>query len=314
MKTHYDLIFSTPTYHSVKERLAKFYLPTLKYLDCDVLSVIITQCKEDTEAVIPLVNETKGTDIVLFEFNSNFMIQAIDWTPLWAIKHGLSAKYYTFMPDNNEFLEGISSTTIDLLDLAFDKTNFCIATFCDGIHSYVGWGKDGAIDGHIEVNPTWIDNPHFIPWKDVFSFGLWDGPTDYPCPLFVDMEYVHRAKILSGRPVVVDTTFAFTGQYQYIHHHANDNVTALRSANAVDRINYGVMFWITKYGLNQELVWINPHMHFAEIYEAIQHPPYSERMKRHIIFNNIWDDYDAIYNLLRPHFKLITSNCGVERE
>lgn len=302
-KNNYDFIFSTPTYKSVNDRLLKYYLPTLKYLDSKILVVIISRLKEDTDLLIPFVEKENDLDIVLFEYDSDSIVREVNWTLLWARNNGISSRYYSVMPDDMEFIECVSNSTKDLLDVAFEKTNYCIATFNTGVHNYGGWGQN-MVDNHIAINPYWIDIPYFMRWEDVFSWGMFDGPVDCSMsPFFISMEYVHRARILSGRPAIIE----MTNNVQFIQRRGMpDIVTDLRSNNSTVRIDAGIKFWETKYGMSSETIWDNPTIKYWVIYDALLKD--STGMKRHISINDLWDDYDSMYNLLEPNFRFVTSN------
>lgn len=311
MRIFYDLIISTPTYRSVN-RAIKFFLPTLKYLGGNNLCFIISCLPEDSLALAPVVKEVQGTDVVLFECDFNSGVYSINWTPMWCRNNGVSARYYAMLPDDDEFLDGISDTTIELLDKAWAKTNFSVATFNCVAQAYTGWGEQ-HIDGHLEINPAWIDGHYFIRWEDVFKYGLLDGPIDFPNPFFVDMEYIQRARILSeGCPLVVDTTNSNPGQFIFHHRQETDEVIAIRSSNVIGRISAGSQFWHNKYGIPFDLCFDcnKGGEEWARIFNLVNQEPYRSKLTSHLMFGGLWDEWDKIYQLQQPHFKVIASNCG----
>jgi hypothetical protein len=313
VKRKYDIISSVPVYKSAS-KAERYFLHGLKQLECNVLGMVVTFIDEDTNALIPIVESTTGADVALFKCDVNSTVYAWGLAPLWCLHNKIDFRYNTQIMDGDEFIEGVSNTTIHLLDQAYKKSDFVICSFNYVDNTYNGWGEQ-CIDGHLEINPEWVDAHYFVRKEDILKYGIVDGPSDFPNPFFTDMEYIHRARHLSGRPLVVDTTHS-GAVHQWVFHHRREDldVVAIRNENSIPRITAGSEFWIRKYGIPKNIQY-NCNKGAGEwprIFDIVRQPQYVEKMKGHFAYNNLWLDFEGMYQFVSPKFHLITSNCSME--
>ena len=293
---NYDLIISVSTYKS-NERMVAF-LDSLQYLHGKILVIVTAMSGEPIGDICEAISRVKAADVMLFVSSDHRLYFCINWAYLFCNHNGIRARYFNYMPDGMVFLKGISENTIELLDETEKIVPNCITVFPDDDNGTCCDGES-RIDG-IKVNPHWINSEQFIKWELIERFGLFDMVGTAMNPFYSDMELVHRMRYMSGLPYVANVNPE--KQFHYNHRQNHDHIVEFRNRNYIERMDQGARLWRDKYGLSYSFENSESWIH---LWNEFSNGTHDEQMKRHLLYNGLWLDFESMYLMSVPAISLV---------
>lgn len=265
-----DILFTASTHRSVANaiRMAE----SLAWIDGQTM-LVLTGDSLDELAEIDRANT--GATLLHSQRDNLYFNRAAGL--IWAGWHGVQARYLCSCDDDLEFTEE-SRDLVQILDKASEMTEFGVMTFNNHSHRYDGFSDD--IQGDLRVGVRWINGDSmFVPWPYVVRFGLPDSLPDVPVTYFSEIEYQHRIRALTGRPIVA----ACGKQAYYVHHFREPGpITTDRATRAMDGIAAGSEFWRRKYGVDVDA---GDWHKYPELFEVVKAA--GDEARRHLIFGGL---------------------------
>jgi len=284
----YDVLLCTATYEF--PGCAVRMLRSIDKLGGDCLAVVSGCKRGDLETI---AREEYPCDVVLMKapYNSSYLCRA--WGFIWAVHEGIRADFMFSADDDLEFIDE-SAEMLPLLHKAKDDPGFSVMGFRPS--NPKPSGAERIEDGCL-VNPLFIDgNLNITQWDDNLNYGLPDSLPDEVMSYFTEVEYQHRMRILTGRPIL-----QYTDKTYYIHHFRDDPTRTKARTSSCSRGQYaGCQLWKEKYGLDGLRISTDVR-ECARIFEFVKDK--KDEMKRHLLFGGLWNDWEAIYDHLKGGFE-----------
>ena len=271
----YDILFTASMYKSASNalRMAK----SIQHIEGNHLCVFATPLVSDIYEFITGANDLENTILLFSHIDNIYFCRALGF--LYAILNKMKISYYCSCDDDIEFTEK-SSCILSILD----SLDYAVMTFKSHGHAYKGFaGKE------MTYNPPWINGDSmFSRFEDNIKYGLPDSLVDEPVTFFTEVEYQHRMRYLSRKKTIIDKRDEY-----YIHHfrERNNAITALRSRDSVHKMHSGNRFWKEKYGVDVDFIEDGNH---DAVYRKTMQLEYIEKIKTHLIFGGLWNNWDFI--------------------
>lgn len=297
--TSYDIVFTLSTYKSCQ--IAINFLRSLKFLQANVLPILVSPIENDLEYIysqtidIPVV-------YILSDFNSLHMGRA--WGFVWAFNNNIRGRYLASCDDDIEFYEP-AKDILSRLDQADQQIGFSLMAFRS---THPQWDAGMThIHDEIKVGLNWLDgNCIFSKWQDNVDFGVIDALPEVPMCYFVELEYSHRMRFLTGRPLVYDVRNVY---YQHIFR-ADPQINAQRALNSDRGLVSGNQFWVRKFGLQMMDINSTPGIH-EHLYKLTTTSPGAvARYTKHLLFDGEWNDWEKIYAGYVHQTRVVHNNSG----
>ena len=137
----------------------------------------------------------------------------------------------------------------DALDKAKEETNFCLMGFCS-THPLFPFTPQRITPDKLFVGINWLDgNCIFSQWQDNIDYGVLDASLDAPLAYFVELEYAHRMRYLTSRPIVLDGSKDFF--YEHVFRR-DKNINKIRSEFSTKALESGNYYWNKKFGYTED--------------------------------------------------------------
>jgi len=287
----YDILLCAATYDS--SECAIRMLRSVDKLEGNCLAVISGCRLEDLEKI---TEHEYPCDVILMKapYNSSYLCRA--WGFIWAVHMSIQADFMFTADDDLEFTDA-SIKMLPILKEAKDDPGFSVMGFKPSAPADMG--GSGTPYGLYRVNPLYLDgNLNISQWQDNLDYGLPDSLPNQPMSYFTEVEYQHRLRALSGRP-----TLLCLGDVYYTHHFRTDpSRVRKRSHTCSGGMDAGEELWRKKYGIEvRGIRWDNRVC--DKIYDLVKDR--KDLMKSHLLFNGLWNDWSAIYELLKEGFERI---------
>lgn len=293
----YDILFCASTFRTSKYAIS--FLKSLKNIKGKHLAVITTPIFED---VIQIVQELKNfpTDVIIFKTDVDNQCLARAWGFVWAVNNGITARYYCSCDDDIEFNQK-SKDILDKLDEISMLYNFSMLAF-DSTHPYKYPYFEKQIE-NLRFNPPFIDgNCIFTHFEDNLNFGVMDAPLEEPAVFYTEIEYMHRLKYFTKKPVIVNIEKEF-----YVHNYNTfPEKNKIRSERYQKREQAGRKFWFQKFGIT--VPEFNSDYVANEIFEEIINKNLTNKFKQHLIFKGEWNNWNKIYEDFSKFFQICGEN------
>lgn len=294
MSEDYDIVFSASTYKSFD--CAIRFMESFKYMQGHNLLILTTPDVNEAKALMYKA-DASNVDIMIFHTDIDNFIMGRAYGFVWCITHDICGRYFCSCDDDLEWTDR-SVDILDHLDMSYMITQFSMMAF-DSTHPmhYRNHPYKQEING-IRIDIPWVDgNCIFTPYDFNEQFGLQDCLPEHPFSFFVETEYAHRFRFLSGKPVVVD----IERQY-YIHHFRNDRQRlSERLSKFKEGVSSGEEFWRRKFGLK---VRFEGDIHRV-LYGLETSPEYAKGFQQHLMFGGLWNDWDAIYAKYKDKYRQV---------
>jgi hypothetical protein len=283
----YDLIITASCYYSPEHALR--LIKSTPVIDGNVLTVITCPRMEDANSIsgaIDLHKITSNAIILYTERKERHLCQ--DLGVLYCIANNISADYLMFADDDVEFRVD-APAVINHLDIAPKFSSF---GFSSNWISYGSSMKGEEQHGEWIYNCTWLDGHNFtVNWEDIHEYGLFDQVPGYYNSSSVEVEIMHRYRVLSGLPSIGCTYSPI------IHHSRIDEVEKTRDkVNNQNPIHCGLQLWEKKFGLSYGSGDFNSgKITWNDVYKVLSDESFLNSYKRHLILDGIWTDYDQAW-------------------
>lgn len=231
------ILFTAATHHSVENAVRM--AASIEWIPG--LNGIVFAGVERAE-LVEIKRAVPAASCLLSTVDNLYFCRALGF--LWALMVGIPYDYICSCDDDLEFVPE-SSALPQRLRAAEQSADFSLLTFNNHSHHYDEF-SERSLDG-FRLEPLWVNGDSmFVRWHDVLSFGLPDSLPDEPVTYFSEIEYQHRLRLLTGRPLVVDCGLP---RY-YIHHFREPGpITQERAGRAGQGIAAGQRFWREKYAV-----------------------------------------------------------------
>lgn len=285
---NYDILLCAATYDF--PGCAVRMLRSMDKLDGKCLAVISGCKRDDLEAI---AKQEYPCDVVLMKAPRNCMYLCRAWGFVWAVHEDIRADFMFSADDDLEFIDE-SAKMLPMLNEAKIDPGFSVAGF-----GSKGTKIIGEVTDRYRINPLFMDgNLNITQWDDNLDYGLLDSLPDEAMSYFTEVEYQHRMRILTGRP-----TLQWANKIYYIHHFRNDPVRTKARTSSCSRGQYaGCQLWKEKYGLDGLRIATDVR-ECNRIFEAVKNK--KAEMKRHLLFGGLWNDWEAIHELLKDGFERV---------
>ena len=298
----YDLILTLSTYKSV--HITRRFLDTLHYLGENVLAIIVGPIDDELRE---LADGSQSIPAIFIQSDINSLHFGRAWGFAWAVNNGLESRYLVSCDDDLEWIPE-SKTILPRLDQAEGEIGWCLMGF-QSTHPAFPTAYQYTSDGFL-VDYGWLDgNCIFSKWEDNLEFGVIDATIEAPQVYYVEVEYAHRMRFLTGRPAIFDK-----GADAYYHHlfRSDPVINAERAINLLPGMGAGNNFWQRKFGLDA-LNFDGDTSQYPEgihkwLYETTAQEQYREDFKKHMLFDGMWNDWVAIYDRFVGSTKVIHDN------
>ncbi len=298
----YDLILTLSTYKSV--HITRSFLDTLHYLGENVLAVLVGPIEDELRE---LAEGSQSIPAVFIQSDINSLHFGRAWGFAWAVNNGLKARYLASCDDDLEWIP-MSEKILPRLDQAEEEIGWCLMGF-QSTHPTFPNPYQYVYDEFL-VDYGWLDgNCIFSKWDDNLEYGVIDSTVEAPQVFYIEIEYAHRMRFLTERPIIFD----LSSDAYYRHLFRTDPaINAERGKNAISGMGAGNHFWQRKFGI-EALDFERSGGKYPEgihewIYETTIQKQYQEDFKKHMLFDGLWNDWVAIYDRFVGATKVIYDN------
>jgi hypothetical protein len=286
----YDIIFTASTFKSNDNAIRT--INSVRHIPGRHLYILTGPFLEDMQAIAAGIE--RGTETILWQSDNPNLYFCRDWGWLSAKMLGLEAYWHCTGDDDLEFTDASAEIVYQLLRAR--RIGASVIGFNSSCNFY-GGAISKMVD-NFRTDAPWINGDcMFAAWEDNLEYGLPDCLPNHNVPFFTEVEYQHRLRALSGRPllVAVDKTY-------YVHHsRTQPEISAIRDLDVVGRITAGSDFWKAKYGVEPG-DWNVPYIH-ERLFNLTK--DMREEMQRHLILDGIWTDWQAAIKYAEPFTKLV---------
>lgn len=286
----YDILLCMATYDFPECTIRM--LRSIDKLNAKCLAVV-SGCKLD--GLEEIAKHKYPCDVVLMKAPHNSVYLCRDWGFIWAVHEGIRADFLFTADDDLEFID-VSAEMLPILNEVKIDPGFSVMGFRPSSPTLAGAEKIGP---NYRVNPAFIDgNLNITQWDDNLNCGLPDSLPNEPMSFFTEIEYQHKMRVLTGRSTLIRVDKVY-----YTHHFRKDTIRTNARASSCSRgIWAGGELWEEKYGLIDLRIAIDQTDAYR-IFEFVKNK--TAEMKRHLLFNGLWTDWNAIYELLKDGFERI---------
>ena len=276
-----DLLICVSTYRSSKQAIRM--IKSLHHIDGNVLC-FITGALEDEElqAIRNHVYTNSYENVIVARSPINCSVFNQSWAVVWAINNRITAKYVCFIDDDVEF----TSDSNDMIQAVDDCEPFSICALSNSAAQYET--KNG-----IKKNASWIDEcGMFVRFADCVKYGVRDSQPDAPWIFYTGVEYTHRLRYFTGKPVTINANRIY-----YLHHQRTEpELQEVRSETAHKAFYYAGRFWKDKFGIDMLINPIGDPRIWSKLWTLCSSRRHSSHFKKHLIFDGMWTNWKDIYN------------------
>lgn len=291
----YDFCLGVSTYRSVGPALRFLY--SLHYLRGKKIVVITGPNEEELTFLRDSYAPHRETEVIFVHTNINHLSMSRAWGYVYTLA-GLkrTADYFIELDDDLEFIPESG----EILDKLHHAPQFSLCAF-DSSHP-MHYPEYAFMDRDWKIGIPWIDGNFIVSnWYDTERCGVQDGLPDAPFSFYTETELGWRLSYLTGKPLICNAL----KQY-YLHHFRETPLQRnLRQSQMSPGQLTGEMFFAEKFGVFDHFNRSTVH---REMWSKIQ--PDLEagnlwRLTRHLMWNGLFTDWDAIYHAYQDQFKVI---------
>jgi len=282
MKPFYDLIIGLCSYKSAKHTLNM--IESANNIDGDILFFVT--CGTDMDAAEMLAGKNRAKkDLVVCKTNINSRYFCNNWAFVSCINNGVQSSFYGTMDDDILFID--CKGMIDRLYKA-DELGFSVLGLWSSSHAYPSWAYEFPKDKEYRSGLLYVDGHNmFTHYTDNILYGLCDSVGEGNIS-YVEAEYCTRMEHFTGKPILADVG----RKYLYHIFRADPELNVLRKEGATSRdMAYGIQLYKDKYGIDVNPLWVE--YRWQDAVNAMKAQP--EKMKQHLLYDGLWNDWDAIY-------------------
>lgn len=266
-----DILFTAAAYKSAQHAIE--FANSIGFVGENNYCVLATPIRSEIQEIVDGIKDCRNIAVLYSHIDNLYFCRAIGF--LFALKRRMKFRYYCSCDDDIEFTEN-SRKILGILD----KTEFSVMTFCN---------VKRRINGELVYGPAWINGDSmFSHFSENLQYGLPDSLPNEPVTFFTEVEYQHRMRWLTGRPIVVDRRAHY---YKHNSRNENDPITKIRDENSSHKMNAGNRFWKEKYGIDVNFSGGGNH---EAVYNRTMNHKNEEKMKSHLIFDGMWNNWDEI--------------------
>lgn len=288
----YDIVFTLSTYKSTN--VAVNFMRSLKNFSGEVLPILVAPRVEDITSIHSIVPEIPAI-YIKSDVNSLHFSRA--WGFVWAVNNGVIGRYLCSC-DDDIYFHPSANKIIERLDKAKENPGFSLMAFSSN-HPAWSFGSSYDLD-KMKVGVEWVDgNCIFSNWDDNLKYGVIDATTSTPLLYYVELEYSHRMRFLTKKPIVFDQSDVF---YNHVFR-SDPDLNSARDSVSGNALSEGSNFWRTKFGLNYDLT-ASTGIH-EQIYNQTTRPEFSNNYDKNVMFGGCKNDWEDIYNRYSSGCKVV---------
>jgi hypothetical protein len=292
----YDLVLTASTYKST--HLALKFLNTVHLLGENNLVIMVSPNRNELETISQNSNYKK---VVYIQSDINSLHFGRAWGFVWAHMNDAKGRYLVSCDDDLSWRQE-STEIVSRLDKAKAEIGFSLMGF-SSTHPVFPTVYDYATPEKVIVGYKWLDgNCIFSEWENNVQFGVLDSSLDAPLSFFVELEYSHRMRFLTGKPIVLDCHQS----YYYEHNFRRDpTINKLRGEFTIAALSAGNHYWNKKFGIPVIDITTTPDSH-NWLYTQTAKEIYRETFKKHLCFDGMSaPNWEEIYKRYSTKTKVV---------
>jgi hypothetical protein len=259
-------------------------LKSIPIIQGRVLPIITCPRLEDAYAIRDAMQSTEIPLIILHStFGPRYFCQSIAF--VYCVLNDIEGRYFAVTDDDIEFIKG------DIFPRLDNCPPFSVFGFSSNqvLYGFALWHGRNKYGEYIE-NPLWLDAHNmWSKWENNLVAGLPDSSASSPNAAFVEVEYQHRLRLLTGQPTIGCT-------YAPIHHYTRiDDLEKRRGTYNI--VIEGYKFWEEKFGLVLSGQWfVDAKMNWDDVDKCLSAPHFLPAYKKHLVFGGLWTDWQAVWD------------------
>jgi hypothetical protein len=290
VKSFYDAIVGLSCHKSSPQTLN--LMRSANEIEGDILFFITTCIGEDIDLLTQGLGDIQK-DVVICSSLRNSRYFSNDWSFVSCLNNGIQSSFWGTMDDDIVFVEG--KDFVHKLYEA-DTAGFSVLGMSSSSHQYGGWGY--PLEGHEGYRRLLYVDGHnmWTRFTDNVLYGLPDtiGSGNIS---FTEIEYCARMAYFTERPVIANS------ERVWMNHlfRGSPELNALRAETAKSDPTYGIQLFKEKYNIDVHPLDVT--YDWVQAVKQIQSHPH--RMKRHLVYDGLWNDWGDIYSHYRKEVQIV---------